>query len=174
LHDQTQRPSADDWETALIKTVDLMQPCQNPSCMQAWFVFNNSKRPSCPFCDATFKGQLPVLNLYSKRASASSTSYHPDNHRLMVYHNQYLYQWHANSNIFPNEKLADTQKKPVGYFSFHKSQWYFVNQTLPGMKDLTENKDVPPNSMVALTEGKQILLTSEPGGRLVQVQLVSA
>lgn len=174
LHDPQQRPSADDWETALIKTVDLMQPCQNASCQQGWYVFDNSTRPACPFCGTRFKGQLPVLNLYSMRGSGSSAKYYPDNHRLMVYHNQYLYQWHANSSVFPNEKLTDSQKKPVGYFSFFQNNWCFVNQTLIGMKDMTENKEIPRNSMVVLTEGKQILLTSEPGGRLVQIQLVSA
>ena len=92
----------------------------------------------------------------------------------MVYDGQYLYQWHANRNIFPNEKLTDTQKKPVGYFSFHQGQWIFINQTLPGMKDHTENKEIPPNNSVALTEGKQILLSPEEGGRLLHVQIVNA
>jgi DNA-binding helix-hairpin-helix protein with protein kinase domain len=31
LHDPAMRPSANDWETALVKTVDLIQPCQNPN-----------------------------------------------------------------------------------------------------------------------------------------------
>ena len=171
LHDPKSRPTADDWETALVKTVDLMQPCQNKSCDQKWFVFDNSTRPICPFCRTPFKGQLPVLNLYSKHTGGKFID---DNHRIMVYDGQYLYQWHANRNIFPNEKLTDTQKKPVGYFSFHQGQWIFINQTLPGMKDHTENKEIPPNNSVALTEGKQILLSPEEGGRLLHVQIVNA
>jgi hypothetical protein len=50
LHDPSLRPSANDWETALIKTVDLIQPCQNPDCAQKWYVFDNSMQPRCPFC----------------------------------------------------------------------------------------------------------------------------
>jgi hypothetical protein len=48
------------------------------------------------------------------------------------------------------------------------------------MKDLTEKRDIPPispgkemESMITLSDGKQILLTSEEGGRVVQVQMVN-
>ncbi|MBF0239046.1 MAG: kinase [SAR324 cluster bacterium] len=170
LHSPHQRPSADDWETALVKTVDLMQPCQNKSCSQQWYVFDNTTKPRCPFCGTPFNGQLPILNFYSRKKD----SYNPDNYRLMVYHNQYLYPWHVNRNVFPNERLNDSQKKPVGYFSFHQGNWCFVNQTLSAMNDLTEKKDIPINSMVMLKEGKQLLLSPEEGGRLVYIQLLNA
>ncbi|MBC7795652.1 MAG: kinase, partial [Pyrinomonadaceae bacterium] len=170
LHEPAKRPTADEWEQALIKTVDLMQPCQNPKCEQKWFVFDNTLKPVCPFCGTVYKGQLPVLNLYSARGK---DNYLPDNYRIMVYSNQYLYAWHANRNVSPNEKLADIHKKPIGYFVFHQNKWVFVNQTLPKMKDLTEDKDVPINSMVEITDGKKLLLSDEDGGRLVLVQMVN-
>ncbi|MBU1625907.1 serine/threonine-protein kinase [bacterium] len=171
LHNPMKRPLANEWEDALIKTVDLMQPCGNSQCEQKWFVFDNTIRPKCPFCGWKFKGQLPVLNLYSSRKQGR---YGSDNHRLMVYHNQYLYPWHANRKVTPNEKLSPKDKKPVGYFIFHKGKWIFVNQTLTGMKDRTENKDIPIGSMVEMAEGKQILLSPEEGGRLTLVQMVNA
>ena len=171
LHKPAMRPTADEWESALVKSVDLVQPCQNKSCTQGWFLFDNSTKPVCPFCGKAYKGQLPVLNLYFKR---SGDRYVPDNHRVMVYHNQYLYQWHVNRNVFPNEKLTEAQKKPVGYFAFHQGRWCFVNQTLMGMKDVSEKREIRPNTMVALTDGKQILLSPDEGGRLVQVQLVGS
>ena len=170
LHNPAQRPSADEWERGLIKTIDLTQPCPNPNCEQKWFVFDNSVKPACPFCKTIYQGPLPVLNLYSSRGSGK---FLPDNHRLMVYHNQYLYPWHVNRNVFPNERLAEIDKKPVGYFVFQQGKWVFVNQTLTKMRDLTENKDVAPNSMVELTEGKQILLSDAEGGRLMQVQMAN-
>ena len=169
LHEPSKRPSADDWEQALIKTVDLMQPCPNPKCEQKWYIFDNTLKPICPFCKTPYKGDLPVLNLYSSRGKGN---FLPDNHRLMVYNNQYLYAWHANRNISPNEKLPQEDKKPVGYFVFHQNKWVFVNQRLPKMKDLTENKDVPLNSMVDITDGKKLLLSDEDGGRVVLVQMV--
>ncbi|MES2732455.1 MAG: serine/threonine-protein kinase [Bacteroidota bacterium] len=169
LHQPSVRPTADDWEQACIKTVDLMQPCQNPTCDQKWFVFDNTTKPSCPFCGTPYRGQLPVLNLYWSRTEGAFV---PENHRLMVYHNQYLYPWHINRNISPNERLTAEQKKPVGYFVLHQGKWVLVNQNMPSLKDVTEGKDIPINQMVELTDNKQILLSKEEGGRLVIVQLV--
>lgn len=170
LHNPSLRPSANEWEDALLKTVDLMQPCQNPRCWHKWFVFDNSTKPKCPFCGTEYKGVLPVLNLYSSRNIATFT---PDNYRLMVYNNQYLYPWHVNRNISPNEKLTDEQKKPVGYFVFHQGKWLLINQRLADLEDKTEGKKIAINEAVELTDNKQILLSEEEGGRLIIVQLVS-
>jgi serine/threonine protein kinase len=170
LHSPDLRPGAHDWETALVKTVDLIQPCTNPKCSQKWYVFDNSTKPSCPFCGTAYTGLLPVLNFYSRRRSADS--FKPENHRLMVYTDQYLYPWHVNRLIAPNEKLTPEQKKPVGYFVQHQGTWWFVNNTLPALKDITGKRDIPPGSKVELTDGLQLLLSSEEHGRLVQVQIV--
>lgn len=170
LHNPSQRPSAADWEAALIKTVDLIQPCQNPACDQKWFVFDNSTKPVCPFCGTAYKGKLPVLNLYY---SPKAGSFRDENHRLMVYHNQYIYPWHVSRSVSPNERLTAAQKKPVGYFVLHQGNWILVNQGMTSLKDVTEGKDIPIGGSVTLTDNKQILLSKEDGGRLVIVQLVS-
>jgi len=169
LHNPSKRPTADAWEQGLIKTVDLMQPCQNPKCDQKWFVFDNSTKPVCPFCNTPYKGQLPVLNLYWQRSLGKWVE---EKHRVMVYSNQYIYPWHINRNITPNERLTPEQKKPVGYFVMHGGRWMLVNQSIAGLKDLTENKDIGPNQMLELTDNKQILFSAEEGGRLAIVQLV--
>jgi len=168
LHQPHIRPTADDWERALVKTVDLIQPCANPSCEQKWYVFDNSTKPQCPFCSTPYHGELPVLNLYSSRGGGKFLA---DNHRLMVYSDQYLYPWHVNRNIFPNEKLEPALRKPVGYFKLHGGKWVLVNQTMTGLKDVTEDKEIPVNQMIELTNDKQILLSPDDGGRLVHVQM---
>ena len=172
LHDPQKRPTADDWERALVKTVDLIQPCPNKQCAQGWFVFDNSMSPVCPFCKTPYKGALPVLNLYSSRGKEK---FMPDNHRLMVYSNQYLYKWHVNRTIFPNERIKDEDKKPVGYFVFHQGKWVFVNQTLTDMKDVTgdEPEEVKVGSMIELKNDQKLLLSAENGGRLLHVQMVN-
>ncbi|OQA84438.1 MAG: serine/threonine-protein kinase [Lentisphaerae bacterium ADurb.Bin242] len=169
LHNPGLRPSADDWETALVKTSDLIQQCANPTCPQKWFPFNNSTRPVCPFCRTPFRGILPILNLYYKQGN----SFRPDNHRVMVYNGVRLYAWHVNRRVFPNERLTPEQKQPVGYFQFYNGQWFLVNKTLQTMKDITDNgKPIVPDGAVQLTDGRQILLSEEDGGRLIQVQMV--
>ena len=169
LHAPDHRPTADEWETALLKTVDLLQPCQNTACPQKWFVFDNSLKPNCPFCGTPYRGALPILNLYASRKAGTFT---PEEHRIMVYHNQYLYPWHVNRNISPNEKLSAEQRKPVGYFVLHNGDWLLVNQNMPSLRDETAKIDIPIGKSVALTDNRNILLSKEDGGRLIIVQLI--
>jgi hypothetical protein len=171
LHDPSKRPSAGDWEGALVKTVDLIQPCQNAACEQKWYVFDNSTKPKCPFCNTPFKGKLPILNLYSSRKEGN---YRPDNHRLMVWTNQSLFLWHANSLIVPNERLSDDQKPRVGYFVFQRDKWWLVNERLPGLRDVSAEADVPIGAKLEIKDGQQILLARGDGGRLAVVQMVEA
>lgn len=170
LHNPAARPTAADWETALIKTTDLMQPCQNPRCEARWFVFDNTRRPCCPFCGHPYRGQLPVLNLYY---SPKPGLFKQENYRLMVYDKQSLYRWHVNRFVTPNEKLTAEEKKPVGDFHFHQGRWILVNRSLDSLYDKDNNCKIEPNQYVELTEGKKILLSTEKGGRLILVQLVS-
>jgi len=170
LHNPMQRPTAEEWEIGLLKTTDLMQPCTNPSCEQKWYVFDNTNTPKCPFCGTRHQGTLPVLDLYYQ---FKPTVWKPENHRLMVYNNQYLFQWHVNRNLARNEKLTAEQKVPVGYFTFHQNKWVLVNQKLNSLKDLTESKDIGLNEMVELTDGKRLLLSNEDGGRVVTITMAN-
>lgn len=170
LHAPSLRPTANEWEIALVKTVDLIQPCSNPSCQQKWYVFDNSTKPVCPFCASKFKGVLPVLNLYSLRKDKFTS----DNHRVMIYPNQYIHEYHVNRMIFPNEKLTDEQKKPVGYFQFHQGKWIFVNQKIPCLIEKSNNnKPIPIGSSLELKDNQQLILSKDEGGRMIHVQLLN-
>lgn len=169
LHEPAQRPTASEWENALVKTIDLIQPCSSPECTMKWYVFDNSSQPLCPACGTPYRGKLPVLNLYSSRHTGS---YQRDNHRLMVWNGQSLFPWHVNRRVFPNEHLSPAQRSRVGYFQLHKGEWYLVNQGMPHMLDLGNKQPIPIGGMARLTDGSQFLLSSEEGGRLIQVQLV--
>lgn len=170
LHNPNDRPPAEMWEQALLKTTDLMQPCNNPTCEQKWYVFDNTNTPKCPFCGTRHQGTLPVLDLYYQ---FKPTVWKPENHRLMVYNNQYLFQWHINRNIARNERLTAEQKVPVGYFTFHNKKWVLVNQKMTGLKDLTEDRLIAINEMVELADGKKLLLSKEDGGRVVVITMAN-
>ena len=171
LHEPSLRPSANDWETALVKTVDLIQPCTNKACEQKWYVFDNSTKPCCPFCGTPHKGKLPILNLYSSRTAGRYLS---DEHRLMVYTDQSLFLWHVNNLVAPNERLTDAQKKRVGYFVLHKDVWWLVNEGLPDLMDVSTKTLVPVGGKVALKDGLQLVLAKGDGGRLAVVQMVES
>lgn len=168
LHAPQERPTASEWENAIIRTIDMIQPCSN-KCEMGWYVFDNSKRPKCPFCGTAYAGKLPVLNLYSSRQAGSFRS---DNDRLMVWDGQSLFQWHVNRKIFPNEHVTPDQKRRAGYFQLHNGDWYLVNEAMPQMKNVTTGTRIAIGENVKLTEGLQILLSPDEGGRLIQVQLV--
>ena len=171
LHEPSKRPSANDWETALVKTVDLIQPCQNAACSQKWYVFDNTTQPKCPFCNTPFTGKLPILNLYSARQQGS---YRPDNHRLMVWTGQSLFAWHANNMIAPNERLTAEQTTRKGYFVLHNDRWWLVNEGLTDLTDVTTKTVIPIGGKIELKNGVQILLSKQEGGRLAVVQMVEA
>ena len=170
LHNPALRPSAAEWEQALAKTVDLIQPCQNSNCVHKWFVFDNSTKPKCAFCGTEYHGQLPVLNLYY---SPKPGTFRPENYRLMVYHQQLLYKWHVNRFVEPNEKLSADDKRPVGDFHFHNGKWILINRRLPDLWDKDIDKKIEIGQAVELTEGKKILLGKNDGDRLIIVQLVN-
>ena len=91
----------------------------------------------------------------------------------MVWDGQSLFPWHIRRGLSPNEHLRPEQKKRVGYFQKHGSDWVLVNEAMPQLHDVDAGRDVPVGSHVKLADGARILLSREEGGRLVHVQLVS-
>ena len=172
LHDRTKRPSAAEWEEALIKTTDLTQPCQNQNCEHKWFVFDNTTKPKCPFCGREYHGLLPVLNLYY---SPGHGKYVPENYRLMVYNKQSLYPWHVDRNISPNEKLSSQERKPVGDFHLHQGRWILINRSLDCMYKITAQgykEKIEKGQFADIEDGTKILLSDKEGGRLAVVQMI--
>ena len=171
LHYPEQRPTAADWETALIKTMDLLQPCQNPDCEAQWFAYDNMLSPKCPFCGTSYDKPLPVLNFYW---SPKRGKFKRENRRLMVHDKQSLHKWHVSRLIAPNEKISNEDKKPVGVFHFEDGQWLLINRSLKTMYDKSSDRKIEPGAAVSLEEGKTILLSAESGGRLIVVQMVNS
>jgi len=171
LHNPRERPLAESWEQALIKTNDLKLRCSNVKCDQQWFIFDNSKITKCPFCNTTYNHSIPILDFYSEFKPGS---WKPENQRLVICHNTTLHKWHVNRNIIRNEKLTNTDKKRLGYFSFHNNKWLFVNETLNTLKDLTNDKEIRPGESIELLDGNKLLLSNESGGRLAIITLTNS
>lgn len=170
LHNPIERPPAEMWEQALIKTNDLKLQCGNSKCDQKWFIYNNTKDTFCPFCGTKYSYSIPVLDFFFQ---FKPNVWKPENQRLVVYNNSTLHQWHSNRNVVRNEKLTDAQKVRVGYFSLFNGKWVLVNDKLTSLKDVTEDKEIPIGSMVDLTDGKKLLLSKEEGGRVVVISIAN-
>ncbi|MDR2339103.1 MAG: hypothetical protein LBF40_03060 [Deltaproteobacteria bacterium] len=135
LHAPSIRPLAADWIKAIVRTRDLLYPCSNPDCPMHWFVLDD--KFTCPYCDSPITDDsIPKIQIFPYDNKVGTA----DNFELVVHHNRYLYQWHVNPQLFPNEFLTEGQKKPVGYFSFYKNKWFFVNQSLEFLHYYDDNQ----------------------------------
>jgi serine/threonine protein kinase len=171
LQNPASRPIAAEWEHALLKTVDMIQPCSNKQCEMGWYVFDNKTVPTCPFCKTPYSGKLPVLDLYRAQVAGR---FLPENHRIMVWDGQSLYPWHVNFKIIPNENLKEADSKRVGYFQIISGDWYLVNERMLTLEDVTEKanvKNIAVGEKVKLQQGTLLKLSSADDGRLVSVSM---
>jgi len=171
LHNPTKRPTADEWENALIKTIDLIQPCSNPKCVGKWYAFDNTQKPICPFCQTPYKGKLPIINLYTDRSGTGK--FLPDNHRLMIYKDQSIFPWHIDRSIIPNERLKIEESSRVGYCIFYNDKWLFVNEKLDTLYDHTDTKNIKKiekGNSVILEDGVKIIVKNSNAMRLWLIQ----
>lgn len=170
LHNPQERPPADAWEQALLKTNDLKLECSNKSCEQKFFIYNNTKDTRCPFCGTRYQETIPVLDLFYQFGEGT---WKPENQRIVVYNNCTLHSWHADRNVLRNERLTKEEIEPVGFFQKYNGKWILMNQKLKDLKDLTEDKEIAIGEMVELTEGKKLLLSKEKGGRIVVISIAN-
>lgn len=164
LHHPDERPTAMEWEKALVKTWDLLQPCENSDCKAKWFIFHDQNRPICPFCSQQISRENSIrLHLRSQLRGQSgqwvSAKY------VNLYHNMPLFQWHVQSNCFPDEK-AD--RRMMAYVCCHQGQWLLVNQAVQGMSSPT-GRLVPAGQAILLRHGATFRTTTEDKGYLAEV-----
>jgi serine/threonine protein kinase len=124
LTNPEKRPTAKEWEKALIQTLDLMVPCSNPNCSQKWFVFY--KMPlKCPYCETSISGKIPILSYENDKRN-----------RLIVFNNLFLHNWHTKKDYYPSEITPQSEREKVGCFRFFDNQWYFTNINLHNLSIL--------------------------------------
>ncbi|MDR1037187.1 MAG: kinase [Deltaproteobacteria bacterium] len=171
LHAPRERPTADDWFEALVKTVDRLLPCANPDCPKGWFVYDGGPKPKCPYCGRAFpSGQVPFMDFSSSR---DGRNFRSDNHRLVVYNDLVLSPWHVRHNVLPDEKLAGDQLKPQGYFSLFKGKWFLTNLELPVITDEGTGMNYAPKEALLLYHGQTLRLSNDSNGRKAYVSVVS-
>ncbi|MFT5890379.1 MAG: serine/threonine protein kinase [Dokdonia sp.] len=170
LQNPRERPLAESWEQALIKTDDLKLKCSNNNCNQQWFIYNNSKITKCPFCNTQYKQSIPILDLYYQ---FNEGVWKPENQRLVICNNTTLHKWHVNRNIIRNERLTSLDKKRLGYFAFHNNQWLFINEGLTTLKDVTNDKEIPIGQTITLVNGNKILFSKDTGGRVATITITN-
>ncbi len=92
---------------------------------------------------------------------------------MTVYDGLSLYLWHANRFLFPNERLAEPLRARIGYVRFHDGDWHLVNAGPEPMTEADTGRAIGPGERTTLTDGRQILLSRQDGGRLIHVQIAN-
>jgi len=169
LHDPLARPSAEQWEQALVQSDDLLVPCTTATCTMGDFVFVGTRDPVCPACRRPSRTRTALLNLYSARTDGA---FRPDGHRIVARHGLELHRWHVNRFVFPNERLATSDRAPVAHVEVDDTTLFLVNDALPGLRDVVAARDVPIGERVMLADDARLLLSVENGGRLAQIQSI--
>ena len=170
LHEPSKRPSAAEWEDALVRTLDLIQPCSNRHCGQKQFVFDNTAAPVCPICKSPYIGKLPVLDLYSK---GTDGSWRPLSRRIMVWDGQSIFPYHVDRAIFPNENLSPANSKRAGYFQIQRNAWVLVNESLSELSNATTKEKIPVGKSLKLEDGGLILFGNSATNLLARVTIVN-
>ena len=170
LHVPEDRPTAMEWEDALVRTANLVYPCSNKDCEMKWYVFSRTANFVCPFCQQKLAlPHIPIMQYY-KEQLGRPCHFLTEKQSLVVWHGLYLYKWHVYDNVWPGE---NADKTPQGYFIYHNNNWYLYNLAM----DLTAieggvSKNVPLGHYIRITEGLQLRLSSEAHGRLLLTQLL--
>jgi hypothetical protein len=164
LHTPNLRPTAIEWERALIRTWDLFFPCINQHCSHRWLILWDEKNVRCPFCGQTSRGTIPTLNLLKEGPRGQWKS----DGRLTVYPDIHLFKWHAFDNVFPGE---EADRVPVARCVYEHGMWKLENKSLSSLTSPGGSR-VPIGQGVQLKEGVQFRLSQEPHGRMAEVQMI--
>jgi len=156
LHKPKRRASASEWEKCLTKTLDLIHP--SPSGNQ-WFVLTRDMPMSCPYTNAPITKPVPIMDFYRDKGGGA---YSDEQQSITIWHNRYLYKWHASSKLSP----IDCDRTPIAYFSFYQDKWWIVNQSGEDMVIVNDQDYLREGTAAELKPGLQILLSAEDGGRL--------
>ncbi len=168
LHRPNSRPTAMEWERALVKTWDLLYPCSNSSCDGKFFVLHDLHRPICPFCKTRVKNK-EILRFRLKTEVRGRQGQWQSVSEMNVMHDTPLFKWHIFSNVFPDEKADRTLQ---AYVSRYNGRWILVNQNVNGMESPSGNS-VPVGQAIELVDGAVFRTTRQDRGMLIEVSVQS-
>jgi hypothetical protein len=159
LHQPAQRPTAQEWEDALVRTADIIHPCSNTSCPAGWFVFD-SQRFACPFCSTRVSTPVHVAHGFERRGA---DTFVPTGRVRILHHHAAIHAWHLRSDVVPNELTSPENAARLGYVALQGSQAWLVNEAIEDLQLLPQRKRVGPGEPMLLERGQQWLVSgAEP------------
>ncbi len=165
LHNPTERPTAMEWETELLKAWDRLVPCPNPKCSKKWFILRDENSPVCPFCGT--RVQDKIIRLGFKSEMRGKKGVFREKGEVIVYDNMPLFDWHVYSNVHNDEKASPEMR---AYICRYNGMWLLVNYGIEGMTSPT-GRLVPKGSAVELKDRTVFRMTDRENGLLCEVSV---
>lgn len=166
LHEPKKRPTAMDWERGLIKTWELLYPCENHDCGAEWFILHDKKNPVCPYCHSRIRNNKIVEFLFKKEINGRKGQW-VQYGETVVHNNMPLYAWHIYSDVFDDEK-AD--RNMLAYVVKSNEKWIFVNNGIDKMRS-SDGQLILKGKSVVLKDGDFFRVSEDNNGSLIEVSI---
>ena len=166
LHNPAARPSALEWESVFVETLDHVVPCSNVDCPEKWFVYIDGERPKCPWCGTVVPHKLPIFDFYFAPRSGQFRS---EGRFLVGWNQRTIHEWHVYQNRRFNEQ---SNNDILANVVFHNGQWLMGNVKLDSLSSAS-GRPVPQGRYRVLGDGDEILLSEEAGGKKAVVRFTA-
>lgn len=184
LHNPKKRPTAQDWERAIERTLNLIIPCENPKCVAKWFVLQHGKAPVCPFCGSKIRHAIPVLKFLKKDRNGKDEydavsltmlkgGIQKVCRQVVCYNGLILRPSHAHDNLPARENRTAKQSSPLAVIQQRGDVWGIVNLRATNMTLTKNNIRVPVKvgTGKCLESGLRIQLDG-PSSRVLEVEII--
>ncbi len=156
-----ERPTAMEWEKAMIKSLDLLYPCQGKGCRHKWFLYRDDRAPECKSCGVKIPFQVPVMHLFDRFKSGQ---YVYTGQYITIHDNKKIFDYHTCSDVvYPEcgeKKYMDNQ----GIFRRLSEQWQFENSK--SKKICFPFLNMQKCKSITLLNGQMIRLSRSRNGRV--------
>ena len=170
LHDPGLRPSAAEWEDALVQTADLMHPCANTNCPAGSFVVS-ANQLSCPFCGAHLPAPVLLAHHYFDRGNGAFAA---SGRVKILHHHAAIHSWHVRPELAANEHASSAQAQRQAYLVREHSQIWLMNEAIADLRDISAQTDIAPGQPVALKPGQKLLLSRASPAQLWLIDEIKA
>ncbi|MBM3299186.1 MAG: hypothetical protein FJY85_04450, partial [Deltaproteobacteria bacterium] len=137
VRDPSARPSASEWEAALVRLADRVVTCHNQSCNERYYPLAEGLRVGCPWCGSAFAlgSGVPVLRLL--RASRGHGHFEPEtDFWIAAYPGKTIHSWHAYAGV---EAGPGADVDPLAEIRLQKRDWFLKNLGLEDARVIENN-----------------------------------